>query len=163
MTTFRLAVTALAATLSTAVALPAAAQTRGAPPADIACPSVADFRGMLDSGQVNRLPNFQRLDGFRVQMRHLNTDMTAHAKYHATGNRPGMSCTYSNYVGMVGIFFLLDADKAALRDGAYWRKDFRYSSADQERGIPGETIDVCMENRDGIAYPSVGCTVRRRR
>ncbi|WP_298917280.1 hypothetical protein [uncultured Algimonas sp.] len=133
------------------LATPAIAEDR------VSCPSAAQFSQYLQDGTVGKLPNLVLQSGIRVQLQHPDTELIAHAKFFDANERPGFTCQYYNYVGMVAIAAYIGFQKAPASDDAFWRDDFA-DSLDENGNAPNQDmVEVCMERIDGMVKPSVGC------
>ena len=129
------------------------------------CPDPETARLSFESGEIQDWPNYSESHGARVQRQHPDTAFIgAQAKYLEANGRTGAICQYYNHIGLVSTMIALDVKKnpsttsceSECTAGAYWRSEFRESSPDLEE--PGkEQMEVCMENRGGLSYPSVAC------
>lgn len=106
---------------------------------------------------------YEESHGARVQREHPNTYMFSQTKY--VTHFDAAICNYSNHVGLVFVQVFTrslrsqenECNDASCRTSAHWREEWTESTPNLDR--PGEErLLVCMEERDGVAYPSVGCS-----
>jgi len=130
------------------------------------CPDAEAGQSLFNSGEMKSLPNYAESAGARVQRQYPDTAFTgAQAKFIDWDERTLAICLYYSHIGVVASSAVLNSqrddavaicDKAPCPTGPYWRYEFTESDSKQDK--PGrEQMLVCMEDRDGLAYPSAGC------
>ena len=144
---------------STALVFAAVVATSIASPSAFAndvqrCPTSQEFSQALADGSYTKLPYVTLQAGFRVQMQHPDTHLTAHAKFFDRASRPGYACQYYNYAGMVATLFYVGYERTEGDGKAFWRNDFQ-DSLDRDGKAPNSKMTmVCMERRDGAVFAS---------
>lgn len=131
------------------------------------CVDGEEARELFLSNELAKAPNYSESAGARVQRQHPTTTMFGHAKYidHQDDSPTAMVCNYSNHVGSVAIYIGVGARTATPLDACdagdcgaepYWRQEYIESYPEQDQ-LGREQLYVCMFDRDGVAYPNVGC------
>ncbi len=130
------------------------------------CPDAEAGQEDFYDGTMQKWPNYSEAAGSRVQHQHTNSAfVAAQAKYIDWGDRTAGLCQYYNHIGLVTSSMVMDAKRVdtvatctelPCPSGPYWRYEFVESTPEQDK--PGqEQMLVCMEDREGLAYPSAGC------
>ena len=131
------------------------------------CPADEVARTLFQSGKLSSYPNYSEppFGGARVQKQFPKTYLFGQAKYISKNSKSAAICQYSNHVGLVAQFVVLnrqagDLDKDCNTNQcegvAHWRKEYEFSSPQEEK--PGRKyIDVCVITKKGIDYPSTEC------
>ena len=120
------------------------------------CPNETYTRNAMRTGEVEKWPHYTSGPAMRVQKQHPNTAITAQAKYVDKNGSGGAICQYYNHIGLIFTILVLDVRKDSLETAGYWREEYTESYPEQDD--PNDLmIDVCVEDRKGIAYPSVQC------
>lgn len=119
-------------------------------------------RQQFASNSLSKLPNYAEGPGARVQRQHPDTHLFGQAKYvSANDGRSFGLCQYFNHVGWVAVFGvavvgtrepLQGCESAECRSKPWWRTEYVESDPADEK-----TMQVCMVERDGEAFPSLGC------
>jgi hypothetical protein len=128
----------------------------------LGCLSEEAAREQFKSGELAKLPNYTAGPGARVQQQHPDTYMFGQAKHLGEGTAmPFVFCQYSNHVGLVAMFGvpvestlqpLKGCDFGACRTEPWWRTEYVESDP-----ADSKLMQVCVIDRDGQSYPSVGC------
>ena len=129
------------------------------------CPTGSQAIEWFADGRLSELPNYSESAGARVQRQHPDTRMFAQAKFIFWDERSVGICQYSNHVGVVAQIALADAvtdahddkcDNGSCLNGSYWRSEWAESLPEQDK-LGREQLHVCMQDIEGVNYPSIGC------
>jgi hypothetical protein len=133
---------------------------------DWSCPTAEEGRGLFLKGIMAEWPNYAEADGARVQRQHPQTAfIAAQAKHIDWNGRDAAICQYYNHIGLVASSVVIGAKRhpetsicktETCVSKAYWRNEFTYSSPDLDKAGQEQML-VCMENRDGLSFPSAAC------
>jgi len=120
------------------------------------CPDGEYARKAYISGEVKNWPYYTDGHGARVQRQFPDTALVAQAKFITLEKSSGAICQYYSHIGLTGTFYVVGATKAEVKLPAYWRKEFRNSTPEEDK--PGEELmDVCMVRVGKLAKPSIAC------
>ncbi|NNC37296.1 MAG: hypothetical protein EX271_10220 [Acidimicrobiales bacterium] len=120
------------------------------------CPDGEYARKAIISGEVEDWPYFSPGPGMRVQKQHPKTALTGQAKYIEGNGTSGAICQYYSHIGFVITMYAIGAKKHKINDESYWREEYKESSPEQDEP-DNPMMEVCMVNKDDLAYMSVGC------
>lgn len=120
------------------------------------CPDGEFARKAYISGEIKDWPYYTDGHGARVQRQFPDTALIAQAKFIMANGKPGAICQYYSHIGLTGTFYVIGATKSEVKSPAYWRKEFRNSTPEEDK-VGEELMDVCMVQVDEVAKPSVAC------
>lgn len=128
----------------------------------LGCLTEETARQQFASNSLSHLPNYTEGAGARVQRQHANTHLFGQAKHVAISGGPSLGfCQYSNHVGLVVTYGfriagtldpLQGCRSAECRANPWWRTEYVESDPADKK-----LMQVCMVERDGQAFPSLGC------
>ncbi len=123
------------------------------------CPDGERARLAFVSGEITKWPNYTEAGGARVQRQYPKTAFVAQAKYVDLGDKYFGVCQYYNHIGLTVTFGSLNLEKAdkKFNGEAYWRKEYTESKPENDK-LGQEMLEVCMQNENGLAYPSINCS-----
>ena len=135
-------------------------------PRVISCLNADKLKDLFRNDGTIGLPHYREDVGARVQRQHPDTFMYLHTKYVAPEGRHLGICQYSNNVGIVAIYFVVNVQADATDGtsgadfcvgGAHWRKEWAESfEKDDKPGL--EYTYTCMKDGEsGQALPSGAC------
>ena len=120
------------------------------------CPDGEFARAAFETGEAQSWSNYSVADGGRVQRQYPKTRLTAQSKFIDWNNSTFGICQYYSHIGLVYQFGGLRLQKAEITGEAYWRTEYVSSSEDLDKE-GHEMMDVCMEDENGVAAPSIAC------
>ena len=119
-------------------------------------PSGEYARKAIISGDVEKWPNFSPGPAMRVQQQHPKTALTGQAKYVEGNGTTGAICQYYNHIGFAITMVAVGVTQLESNDKSYWRKEYTESTPEQD-DPDNLMMEVCMIDKNGLAYMSVGC------
>lgn len=130
------------------------------------CLNSADAVEAFNSGDMKRASNYSEAEygGVRVQREHPETFMFAQAKFIKGDERSAAICQYSNHVGLVATYLILDVGTviglevcktSKCRKKPHWRSEWTESKDEGPNGQ--DRMHVCMVLVDGLERPSSKC------
>lgn len=120
------------------------------------CADAETARQAFLDRSANLEPNYTEGPAARVQRQHPDTGMIGQAKFIDGNQRTAGICQYYNHIGWIYTTVRLNYTKLPVDTPVGWRSEYRESYPEQDKAGE-EMIEVCMEERDGLFWPSVGC------
>lgn len=120
------------------------------------CADVETARKAFADSSASLEPNYTEGPAVRVQRQHPDTGMIGQAKFIGGSQGAAGICQYYNHVGWIYTTVRRVAAKSPVEDPDGWRREYTESYPEQDR--PGrEMMEVCMEEKNGLFWPSVKC------
>jgi hypothetical protein len=121
------------------------------------CPDAAYAKTAFETEEIKQWPNFSVGPATRVQLQHLDTAIiAAQAKFIQSEKGNFAVCQYYTHIGLLITTGFFVKEKGTIVGSAYWRSEYRESAPEQDKKGE-EMMDVCMEKKDGLSFPSVDC------
>lgn len=120
------------------------------------CPGEEYARNAIETGDAASWPNYSEGPGMRVQRQHPQTGLWAQAKYIAWSDQQIGICQYYNSVGHVATMLVPVEGRGRPGQDYQWRTEWTETDPASDREGQ-ETLETCVEDRDGTQWPGVGC------
>lgn len=120
------------------------------------CADAETARQAFADGSASEEPNYSEGPAARVQRQHPDTGMIGQAKFIEGNQRTAGICQYYNHIGWIYTTVRLDSFKLPVDAPIGWRNEYRESYPEQDKAGE-EMMEVCMEETNGLFWPSVKC------